>query len=91
MTESLEKLRQLVADLEDQLDQVSGDNPEAQELLQRLSKDVDQALHEQAPQDFAGETFMDHVKTSAQEFETSHPKIAAMFNQIVDILNQMGI
>lgn len=91
MTESLQKLRQMVLALEAELAQLPQDTPEAQEILKRLASDVDTALAKQSSHEFAGHSLLDRLKESAQELESAHPNAAQMFNQIVDTLGHMGI
>jgi hypothetical protein len=91
MTESLEKLRRMVTELEAELAQVSPESQEARDLLSRLAADVEMALQDRSTDALSSESFMDRLKESAQDFESSHPTAASLFNQIVDTLGHMGI
>ncbi|MFO0911986.1 MAG: DUF4404 family protein [Pirellulales bacterium] len=90
MSQSLEKLQQLVSELETELSGVEATAPETRELLRRLAMDVERALA-QPSESLSGGSWLDRLKESARDMESSHPQLAGMLNQVIDALAHIGI
>ncbi len=79
LDESLKKLRSEIDALE------TGDE-DARQRLEKLIQDIENAL-ETGADDNLGE----QLKTSILRFEVSHPRLAAVMNDIMEKLSNMGI
>ena len=63
---------------------------EARRRLEKLIQDIEQAL-ENPEGTAADETLGEQLKTSILAFEASHPRIAAVMNEVMEKLSHMGI
>jgi hypothetical protein len=67
-------------------------DPESRELLTRLAEDIDEVLHPAAPPPEPGhESLINRVTEARQNFEVTHPRLAAIIGRIADGLSQLGI
>ncbi|MEP7303292.1 MAG: DUF4404 family protein [Caldimonas sp.] len=83
LEESLSKLRSEIQALD------IGDQ-EARLRLEKLILDIGQTLEN--PQGaVADETLGERLKTSIVNFEVSHPRLAAVMNEVMEQLSNMGI
>jgi len=82
LEESLNRLRSEIGALD------IGDD-EARARLERLIGEIEQTLEN--PDDAAAGSLGDQLKTSVLSFEASHPRLAAVMNEVVEKLGQMGI
>lgn len=82
------EIRQLVAQLREQLASLDQVDPEMRALLQAADDDIHAALGE--PQ-AAPATLRERLKTAAEHFEDEHPALTATLGGIVDALARIGI
>ncbi|OVE75590.1 hypothetical protein BVX97_04170 [bacterium E08(2017)] len=80
--ESLEELKAEIANLDD------GDS-DSQDKLNALVKDLEIEIDSREQDVF--DDFMDPLKDSVSNFETSHPKITSIINNIMSTLSGIGI
>ena len=84
LNESLDKLR-------DEIRNISADDPEAREKLDRLIINIESGLNQQEDAEVPEHGLVDHVKEAINDFETSHPRATAILNDIMVTLSNMGI
>jgi hypothetical protein len=73
------RTRQLIADLNKELNSSGSLDPETRELLRRLNEDVDPA------------SALDRAKRLESQFAASHPVVERIARELVDTLAKMGI
>ena len=87
-----EQLKQTLRSLHDELARSRSIDPELRALLASLADDIDDVLHPAAPPRSADdESLSDRVASARQQFEESHPQLAAIIGRIADGLSQLGI
>ncbi len=91
MPERIEKLRNLIAELESELQQLEETDDEAKSLLRDASREIEEALQENAPEGLETHSLIDRLKSSTEDFEATHPTISSVVGRLVDALGQMGI
>jgi len=79
-------IRQLRAEI----DTLAGRDEEARQRLDRLVQDIEATLAEPKPT-AAKEGLAGRVQASVLGFEVSHPRVAAVMNELVEQLGSMGI
>jgi len=83
LDESLKKLRS-------EIDALDTGDQEARQRLEKLLQDIENTLEN--PKDTGGdENLGEQLKTSILRFEVSHPRLAAIMNDIMEKLSNMGI
>lgn len=81
--ESLKKLRS-------EIDALDTGDEEARQRLGKLIQDIEKTLEH--PEDTGGDEHLgEQLKTSILRFEVSHPRLAAIMNDIMEKLSNMGI
>ena len=78
------KLQLLVSKLHDETKKVEGLDQDAEEKLETLIRDMEQEI--QSPDQAAI-----GIKNIIAEFETTHPRISAILDEITLLLGNMGI
>jgi len=63
---------------------------EARQRLEKLIQDIEKTLGN-PKQAGADETLGEQLKTSILKFEASHPRLAALMNEVMETLSNMGI
>ena len=106
MTDSIEKLKEIVRELEDELHELSAVDEQAAELLQEAVREIQTVLQsrqldarsaverESLDEDLqpdASETVIDRLNRAAHQFENSHPTLTGILSRLIDGLGQMGI
>ena len=90
------KLQQLLADLQQELSQAEADSRETADALEKLKKDVNQAMRELSQAEERGSAF-DHLplggplKEALTRFETTHPRLTGVINNILNVLAGSGV
>ena len=84
LNESLDKLR-------DEIRNISADDPEAREKLDKLIINIESGLNQQEDAEVPEHGLVDYVKEAINDFETSHPRATAILNDIMVTLSNMGI
>ena len=83
LDESLNKLRS-------EIDALDTGDEEARQRLEKLIQDIENAL-ENPQETGADDNLGEQLKTSILRFEVSHPRLAAVMNDIMEKLSNMGI
>ena len=78
-----DKLKQALKELHDELQKLGSGEPK----LQKLAEEVQAALHEH------GEDvpLVDSLRDAAETFETRHPQLTALANNVMNSLSNIGI
>ena len=84
LEESLQRLRAEIHSLD------LGDEASRQRL-ERLVREIEQALADPAERKAASGSLGDQLKDSVLSFEASHPRLAGVMNEVVEKLSHMGI
>jgi hypothetical protein len=82
------RLVESLARLRSEIDALGMDDEDARRRLQRLVADVERSLAEPGP---ASGGLVGQLRNSVLRFEASHPRIAAVMNEVVEQLGNMGI
>ena len=85
------KLEELVGQLEAELLRIDAVDDDTRTLLENTASEIQSALAKSDPAGFEPQTWIDQLKRSTEEFETSHPTLSGVLARIVDVLGQMGI
>ncbi|HTN75557.1 MAG TPA: DUF4404 family protein [Pirellulaceae bacterium] len=92
MTETAQKLRATLSELEAELRNVDQLDPESRAVLETALEEIQSALHSNtAPGSIEPHSLGERLQISATEFETSHPALAGLLHRLVDALTQLGI
>ena len=91
MSKQLEHLRAAVDRLELELAKVEQLDSETRAMLEAARTDIQSTLAKAAPEAGAHDTVLARLNESVEEFEASHPRLAAVVRQIIDGLSQLGI
>lgn len=78
-----DKLNRALEELQDELKQIGGDDPK----LQKLAENVQHALDE-SNDDLP---LVEDLKEATELFETRHPQLTAIINNVMNSLSNIGI
>jgi len=84
-----EKLRELVDQLHQQLEEAEALDEQSTEQLQTALEEIRAALDRNQASD--QESVGERLEEATAHFEQSHPTIATTLERLVDMLGQMGI
>ena len=91
MTESLDKLKTTVAELEAELQAMEDLDDETRLVLEQAALEILAAVDRHEPGSDAPQTLMDRLRIATQQFEESHPTLTGILSRLIDGLGQMGI
>jgi hypothetical protein len=91
MTETIEKLKSTVAELEAELQALENVDAETRVVLEQAALEILAAIERAEPGECAPQSLMDHLRAATQQFEESHPTLTGILSRLVDGLGQMGI
>ncbi len=91
MPDRIEKLRQAVTELEEQLHSGQPLDQATRQLLQEAATEIQTALNQEDPTRMERQSIADRLRKAVQSFEADHPNLAVIVNRTIDILAQMGI
>ena len=87
-----QKLRETLAELESELEQIDSLDDETRRLLAETMGDIAETLLEKRePEDPESESFIDRLKGVGDDIYQSHPTTGRLVSRLIDILGQMGI
>ncbi len=78
-----DKLKQALEELQNELKQIGSGEPK----LQKLADDVQSALKER----IEDVPLIDSLRDAAETFETHHPQLTALINNVMNSLSNIGI
>ncbi len=79
-----EKLKRSLEDLQNELKRINSEDPK----LQKLAGDVNEALSQTGELSRTLHHSLQHV---TEEFETRHPQLTALINNVMNSLSNIGI
>lgn len=87
---AIDRLRADLVRLREEIEAASGGDREAMSRLERLAAEMERQLDEEsALADPAG--LMDELEQSVSGFEATHPNLAAIVNNVINVLGSMGV
>jgi hypothetical protein len=72
-----------------ELSETTSLDAEARALLSELASDIERLLADKASG--GGQPLADRLRTAAQRFEQTHPKLTAVVGRVADALANLGI
>ena len=87
----LEKLRETVAQLENDLGSLEEVDEQTRALLEQAAADILTTLHKGHESDTETQSLAERLKDSVREFEADHPTFAGVLERLIISLGQMGI
>ena len=87
-----DEIRSKLENLYTELKNKKSDDPETQERLRVLTTDIKETLdhiNDRRPESDKG--ILDHMKSAVQHFETSHPELTSVLNDVISSLAHWGI
>ena len=91
MPERIQKLKALLEELQQELQDGEPLDEEARSKLKQTADEIQEALRQENVSDMEHQTLSDGLSDAVSEFESSHPTLYAVVNRMVDVLGQMGI
>jgi chromosome segregation ATPase len=91
MTETIEKLKSTLAELEVELQALENVDDETREVLEQAALEIAAAIERAEPGESAPESLLDHLRAATVQFEESYPTLTGILTRLVDGLGQMGI
>jgi hypothetical protein len=92
MAERLDKLRETVRELEEELASLDTIDPETRTVLESALAEISDALGRRDPASLARhDSLATRLQEAAEGFESSHPNLFGIVGRTVDALGQMGI
>ena len=88
MTETNQKLRELLQQLHDELKQIETVDDDGREMLSHLNADIQQFLD---PARENPESFLERLQSAIDHFQVEHPDITTALSQMLNTLNNAGI
>ena len=88
MTETNQKLRELLQQLHDELKQLESVDEDGREMLSHLNADIQQFLD---PTRENPETLMERLQNAIDHFQIDHPALTAALSQMLNALSNAGI
>ena len=85
---STEKIREILAQLNTELERVEDVDPDVRQTMHKLHQQV---LELEASEHTTAETMVDHVKELESRFAASHPVLEQATRELMDVISKMGI
>lgn len=85
-----QRLRQVIEDLRQELEQVASEDPAKRERLERLRSSIDARLEGPVAADHQQE-LIEELRDEAVEFEVEHPDVSATLRGFLNMLSNIGI
>lgn len=86
-----EKLRELVAQLHEELEETGSVDAESRALLEALTVDIDKVVGDEPTGPEEHESALEQVEEAAVGFEAEHPRVAGILREIFSALSRVGI
>jgi hypothetical protein len=91
MNGHIDKLRTTLQELHDELRAIEALDPQTRELLEGAKTEVEHALCGDEPESLERHSVIHRLQTAGEEFNESHPTLARIVGNLIDVLGQMGI
>jgi hypothetical protein len=89
MPERIEKLRQTVKELEEELASVEAFDDETRQMLEEAVSEIQTVLQEEG--ELEPDSVIERLRSAEQEFQVSHPTLSGIVARMIDALGQLGI
>ena len=86
---SNEKLRELLEQLHNELDQTESVDERGDELLRHLNSDIRNLLERSRPE--TRESMLERLQDTIDHFEVTHPTLTKTLSEMMTILSNAGI
>lgn len=83
------KIRELLEQLQGELDQIGPQDTKGRELLENITADINSLL--QDPNIQTDESVLQRLQDSIDHFNIEHPKLTMALSEIMSILSNAGI
>lgn len=87
----IEKLRATVAELEQQLRELTSVDDESRQVLEDAVREIRATLREEDRTQIQQDSLAQRLSDLVQKFEGEHPTLTSIIGRIADGLGQMGI
>ena len=91
MSDPFDKLRATLRDLEQELASAEPLDDDARQLLEQAAQDIRAKLARTALSGVESESLIDRMHSAARRFESTHPTLSGILEQIAEGLAQLGI
>lgn len=92
MPQRLEKLRDTLQELEDELREIETLDGPTRALLEEAAREIEVALHHHDPEYIARhQSLGEDLQTAVVRFSSSHPHLATILGRLADAMAQLGI
>jgi len=88
MTETNQKLRSLLQQLHDELEQIESVDDDGREILSNINADIQKFLD---PTQDNPTTLLGYLQSAIDHFEVEHPAITTALSQMLNALSNAGI
>jgi tRNA C32,U32 (ribose-2'-O)-methylase TrmJ len=91
MPDRLEKLKEIVKELEAEIESLEAIDPQAQQILEDTVGELRAALGRADTSALESQTLADRLEHAEAEFQVSHPTLSGIVLRIINALGQLGI
>ncbi len=91
MPERIEKLKQIVTELETELASLDTVDAESRQVLEKALEEVNTALRKKDHAMLESESLADQLRAVEEGFHVSHPTISGLVLRTINALGQFGI
>ncbi|MEZ6106544.1 MAG: DUF4404 family protein [Pirellulaceae bacterium] len=91
MAERLERLKQLLTELEAELAKSPVLDAATQANLQKLRGEIDEAIAQAQPEALGESGLAKQLQSQMEAFEAAHPSLTNLISQVTNALGQLGI
>jgi len=91
MSDRLAHLKQLLQELEGELQQVDQLDPETTKMLANVAGEITQAIDQAEPHRVQESGIVGQLQERIEAFEASHPTLTNLLSRLTDALSQWGI
>ena len=92
MSEKSEKLREMVRELEAELDSLDSVDEESRLVLEEaLGEILEKLVDDQVSRDDSDEPLGDRLAAATEHWEAKHPQLTNLLERVIAGLNQLGI
>jgi chromosome segregation ATPase len=91
MADDPKPMRQTLDELEAQLAEIRGKDPQLAAHLDEAVAAAERALKSQSPRAESHRSLIGRLTEAVEKYEASHPSLAANLGSLIDALSQIGI
>jgi hypothetical protein len=89
MPERIEKLRQTVKELEEELASVEAFDDETRQMLEEAVSEIQTVLRKEG--ELEPDSVIERLRSAEEQFQVSHPTLSGIVARMIDALGQLGI